>query len=324
MFRIIPIAVFAAALASADGADSPLPGNEPAPREAATTEPKLRQADRPDALPFEDPLARMKLKDDLWITKGIQGGFKTDDLWILQTPAPPAAAPETSEIDSGLGRDALGAWPTTRGAGDANRTDDASQAERLRQMQEWERFVFGEPKPAANRSSFSDPWGQRDNDAGTTRGTPSSDPRGISQPIVPPDSPIGTGFAGEFGAPSTIGNPPATSVGRPAEPATPSLSPFGPNAVPGLRSQDWLPQDSRSSPLNPAGALPEMPLDLRGPTPQGISAPDRATFSPFAPQMPGMGFAPPQNNFQIPGGPQGPVPAPRAHSTDSFMPRQPW
>ncbi|MCC6355056.1 MAG: hypothetical protein IT577_14290 [Verrucomicrobiae bacterium] len=318
------ILMLVGALSAAMAQPSP-PRETPAPDKAPQDKDKpARPPHQPDGKPFDDPLARQKLDDDLWITKGLQGGFKTDELWILQSPS----GPNPGSGDSGGERDQnpskFGAWPGSQAPRDPNRPAELSDQERMRLFQEWERFVFGEPKDSRGRSPFADAprrSGTRDDEAspGTKAPTPPADSPGIGLRDTGIDPLAQGGF--------TLGTQPPDPLARPRADTTepkPPFSSFGAQPVPGLRSEDWFPNNSPSSPQALGTAPFPNPQYPAGTIPPAFGAPQPSTPSPFNTQIPGMGFGLPQNSLQIPGGPQGPVPTPRAHSTDSFMKREPW
>lgn len=324
MRALLPILSLAAALPIA-AAEQQSAREAPPPARASRDNDKQPQpSPRQDTMPFDDPLARQKLDDDLWITKGLQGGFKTEELWILQPPAGATPAPSNNDTGKPQGRGTFGAWPGTSGARDPDRPADLTDEERARLVKEWERFVFGEPKPPGERGAFTDPWKQpeADDNSPSTPGS-AGGPTKPTLGFAPLGTTVGPALPGDF----TAGNQTPDLSLRPCIGGSDRQMPFSPvgaDRVPGMRPEDWLPNSSRNPGFPLAGTLPQTPQDLPGSGTPTFGAPNASPHSPFAPQMPGMGFGLPQNGFQIPGGTQGPVPAPRAHSTDSFMPRNPW
>lgn len=324
MRALLSVLTLAAVLPMATAQQQPARESPPPDQARPDSGKRPEPSPRRDTTPFEDPLARQKLDDDLWITKGLQGGFKTDDLWILHPPQGSAPAAKDNDTLQPLGRGTFGAWPGSPASKDANRPPELTDEERARLVKEWENFVFGEPKSSSHRSVFGDPWSQPKTDGdGPSSSRPSDESTKPTIGSAPSDAPAEPSLQGDL----TFGtqNPDVSLRPRMANPGQENpFSPFGPTSVPGLRPEGWLPNGSPSTSYPLTGGFPQTSQGLPGSTDPTFGTPNATPLSPFTPQMPGMNFGPPQNNFQFPGGPQGPTPTPRAHSTDSFMPRNPW
>ncbi|HPA20332.1 MAG TPA: hypothetical protein PLU30_21460 [Verrucomicrobiae bacterium] len=322
MRTLVPILALTAAWPAAWAQQPAAPAPEPQARPTPARESKPKPPDR-DTLPFDDPLARQKLDHDLWITKGVQGGFKTEELWILQPPAA-IAAPTATETAQPKDRNAPGSWSAMSGSMNQNRPEELTAEERVRLFQEWERFVFGEPKKSTDRSGgITDPW--RKSETRDDNPRVSSEPPKADFKISPLNPTLGSAQPQDSAVGSLAPNTPPPPRTETTD-IDAKFSPFGAPVVPGLRPEGWSPDAYRNSSLPLSGIVPQTPLGLPGglpaTDPRTMSTPNTLPFSPFSPQAPGMNFGLPQNNPQMPGAPQGPTPTPRAHSTDSFMPRQ--
>lgn len=301
-----PLSVIALlTLAGSALASEPSPPTDK-PKQQAAAKPTNGKETRGGTLPFEDPLAREKLAKELWITKGVQGGFKTDDLWILQTPAQPQGATGNNE-ESPKAANSFGNWPTPQSAS-PNRSNDMIDEDRRRMVQEWERFVFGEPKKDPNRTDPANDLWQRPESKADNPATPAEGGAKTAEPTISFNN------SSLPSTPNDLSSKPATAGSEVR------FSPFDSQKVPGLRPETWNPSAVRDSRLPMGGTLPQAPsigLSIGDPL-----APVSPNAQPIAPFPPNMNFGYPQNNLKIPGSQQGPVPAPRAHSTDSFIPRQ--
>lgn len=287
------------------------------PSAPAGTQGRQPQAQQPkekprahSALPFDDPLAREKLERDLWITKGVQGGFKTRDLWILQPPNPPTTAIDNG--DPSPTTSSLGSWPGNKTSPGANKSENLTAEERARLIKEWERFVFGEPKQDPNRKNPSEDLWRRPTDRTDAAANPATDDA-FKYPAKKTEPSISLNLPGV----SPMPDPLQTKQDPPGNDAR--FSPFGSSEVPGLRPESWNPTGTRDSRFSLPGMLPQNSLGLPGANTPGAIAPNSL---PSAPVGPNLSFGQPPNDLKMPGAPQGPVPTPRAHSTDSFAPRQ--
>jgi len=278
-------------------------------RQPQAKQPKEKPSAR-SALPFEDPLAREKLEKDLWITKGVQGGLKTRDLWILQPPNP--ASTSNDDGDPSTATSALGSWPGNKTSPSANKSDNLTAEERARLIKEWERFVFGEPKEDPNRKNPSDDLWRQPTDRPDATSNPATDDA-FKYPVKKAEPSISLNLPGASPMPDPF--QPKQDIPR----NDPRFSPFGSSDVPGLRPESWDPAGTRNSQFSLPGMIPQNSVGLPGANTPGTIAPN---LLPSAPVGPNLSFGQPPNNLNMPGAPQGPVPSPRAHSTDSFAPRQ--